>query len=192
MMFLTTRWVGRIFLRPGRLLYVGAIGPTDPHAHHAFQIARGLSGPIAFVGGLGERFDAAAAVVPPDTLQATAGATASGWMMYVDPDDLVGRRLRCTAGAGSSPGEWAEAARPLREMARLLPEDWDEVDALEVAVFAAFGVPKAVPRSRHPAVGRAVPALSASSGSPISTSMNRSLGSRSSGSSSAPTWKSDR
>lgn len=152
-------WVGRIFLRPGRLLYVGAIGPTDPHAHHAFQIARGLSGPITFVGALGERLDAAAAVIPPDTLHATAGATASGWMMYVDPDDPVGRRLRRTTEAGASPREWAEAARPLRDMAGPLPQRWDEVDVLEAAVFEALAVPVAVPRPLHPAVGRALRAI---------------------------------
>lgn len=155
----TKRWVGRIFLRPGRLLYAGAIGSSDAHAHHAFQLARGLSGPITFVGSVGETFDAPAAVIPPDTLHATAGVTASGWMMYVDPDDAVGQRLRRTVEAGASPRQWAEAAQPFLHLAGSPPARWDEVEALEVAVFEALAIPTVMPRPLHPAIGRALRAI---------------------------------
>ncbi len=163
-----TRWVGRIFLRPGRLLYVGAVGPSDLHSHHAFQIARGLSGPITFVGALGERLDVAAAVIPPDTLHATAGATASGWMMYVDPDGPIGRRLRRTTKASSSPQQWSERAHALRDLLEPLPQRWDEVDRLEVAVMKALAVPTTLPQPLHPAVGRALRAIGDNLGGDVS------------------------
>lgn len=167
-MHATMPWVGRIFLRPGRLLYVGAIGSSNPHAHHAFQIARGLSGPIAFVGPLGERLDAPAAVVPPDAVHATAGTTASGWMMYVDPDDSIGRRLRRTTGAGGSPRQWAEAGRALLQLAGAPPTCWDQVDALELAVFDALAIPRVLPRPLHPALARALRTISDDLGSDVS------------------------
>lgn len=156
---ITARWVGQIFLRPGRLLYAGAIGPSDPHTHHAFQIARGLSGPITLVGPLGDKRDVAAAVIPPDTRHATAGATTSGWVMYVDPDHQLGRRLWGATQAGLTPGHWAEAAHRLHDLVSPLPQCWDEVDALERAVFEALASPTAVQRSIHPAVSRALRAI---------------------------------
>lgn len=153
------RWVGRVFLRPGRLLYAGAIGSSDAHAHHAFQLARGLSGPITFVGSLGEMFDAPAAVIPPDMFHATTGVTASGWVLYVDPDDAVGRRLRRTVKAGASPRHWAEAARRFLHLEGSPPASWDEVEALETAVLEALASPRVLSRALHPAVGRAMRAI---------------------------------
>lgn len=168
MMIITTRWVGRIFLRPGRLLYVGAIGPSQPHTHHAFQIARGLSGPISLVGPLGERLEAVAAVIPPDTRHGIAGATESGWLMYLDPDDHVGRRLRRTTEAGPSPQHWAKAARPLSGIAGPPPQSWKDVERLELAVFEALAVPTSPPRPLHRAVVRAMEVIAGNLDSDVS------------------------
>jgi AraC-like DNA-binding protein len=167
-MVMTKRWIGRIFLRPGRLLYAGMIGPTQPHMHHAFQIARGLSGPIRLVGPLGERLDAAAAVIPPDTHHGIAGATQSGWLMYLDPDDQVGQRLRSATKDRPSPLHWAEAAQPLRNIAAPLPQRWEDVERLERAVLDALAVSVGPPRSLHPAVGRALQVIGENLNSDVS------------------------
>jgi AraC-like DNA-binding protein len=152
------RWVGRLFLRPGRLLYAGLVGPTEPHVHHAFQIVRGVSGPVTVVDTEGSSLPVLAAVIPPDTRHATVG-TAYAWMLYVDPDDAVGRRLRSSAVSGTSARSWMDLGTPLQDIGAPLPESWPEADALEGEVFGALGLPTARPRPRHPAVLRALRAI---------------------------------
>lgn len=152
----TSAWVGRIFLRPGRLVYVGAVGPTSTHAHHAFQVVLGVSGPIALADAGGESLETRAAVIPPDAVHAIATTTAVAAILYLDPDDHAGRRLRRTIAVATSPRGWSDAARPLAGLVPRLPESWDDVDGLEATVLDALAAPSVRPRPQHPAVQRAL------------------------------------
>lgn len=149
-------WVGRIFLCPGRLTYAGAVGPTAAHAHHAFQVIVGVSGPLALADGHGQTVEARAAVIPPDTLHAVTRPAAAACILYVDPDDLAGRRLRRGFGPAPASRAWLDAATPLLGVDTRVPSRWSEVQSFEQDVLQALGVPALRPRPQHPAVARAL------------------------------------
>lgn len=90
------RWTGRLFLGLGRLLYVGPVAPTSIHAHHAFQLMRTLSGPLAVShgpAGAEQTVTGPALAIAPDMPHATAGMTEMAVLLYVEPESRRGRAL---------------------------------------------------------------------------------------------------
>jgi AraC-like DNA-binding protein len=74
-------WAGRLFFGPWWLVYTGAVGPTEPHRHHALQVV--LVPGVRVVDGDGER--STPAVVAPDRRHALAG-DGFGSLVFVDSD----------------------------------------------------------------------------------------------------------
>ena len=74
-------WAGRLFFGPWWLVYSGAVGPTEPHRHHALQVV--LARGVRVVDDDGPR--STPAVVAPDRRHALAGE-GFGSLVYVDPD----------------------------------------------------------------------------------------------------------
>jgi AraC-like DNA-binding protein len=144
-------WLGTAVLRGRTLVYAGAVGRTDLHAHHAFQIAVRLQSEIALRDAAGRCMSGAAAVVPCDVPHAleTAG---SAVLIFVDPDDVAGRRLRKLA-LGRDVCSWLCAGERLLRLA----SDERRTDVAALAAFAAEAVeeltgPLPPPGTVHPAV----------------------------------------
>jgi AraC-like DNA-binding protein len=147
-------WLGRIFLSPTRLLYAGILGPTDMHAHHAFQIAVAAEGELTFSDGTATA-SGRAAMIPPDAPHRVA-APARAVMLYIDPDDLVGRKLRRLEVAPDDAGAWFAAGRRWSIGAFSMPASRDEADAIERALLTALVGDSVRPRPIHPAVTKAL------------------------------------
>lgn len=108
---------GIVLLGEGRGLYLGPVGDTTPHAHHALQIAVGLEGPLAL--SLRDREPEArpAWLVLPDDphqLHPDPGPVA---LFFLEPESRPARALlRRWAGLGSGPLD----AAPFRALRRTL------------------------------------------------------------------------
>ena len=126
---------GIVRLSEGRGLYLGPVGDTTPHAHHAIQIALGLGGPVALsLQGRPPEAHSAWMVVPdvPHQLHPHPGPVA---LFFLEPESRLGRALvRRWEGRGSGPLE----PGPFLELGRLLalrplPDPWP-------ALMEALGV----------------------------------------------------
>lgn len=106
-------WRGRFFLDPGWMLYVGPVGATSPHAHHAIQIVIGVKTRLSLMID-GDRAQVDSVVIPADTPHAFEAPAAHAVMLYVGPETRDGRRLS-TLVHGGAPSTWAAAAAPLRD-----------------------------------------------------------------------------
>ncbi|QSQ17630.1 helix-turn-helix transcriptional regulator [Myxococcus landrumensis] len=153
-----TTWNGRLFMGTGTLLYWGPVRATAPHAHHAFQVMASLDQPLHLRG---TRRDGAvegqAAVIPPDALHEVTAPSPSVLLLYLDPDGLVGRRLRRALGATGEAVDWMHAGTPLLPVTpRAAPETWAQARQLAQSFVDALASPEARPQVLHPAVQRAV------------------------------------
>lgn len=88
----------RLFLYPGRLVYVGPGVDADEHAHHAFQLTVRVAGDVSFDVGAG-LVPSAVTLIPPDRPHAQRASGAVIASVYVDPESTEGRAL-VGAGAG--------------------------------------------------------------------------------------------
>lgn len=104
-------WVGAALVASHRLVYAGAIGPTETHAHHAVQIMIVDRGAIALRDGGGTIANARAFVVPSDAPHAIVGE-GEGLLLFLAPEDRLGRKLRPLA-ASADVHAWIAAAEPL-------------------------------------------------------------------------------
>ncbi|MFK0231863.1 AraC family transcriptional regulator [Streptomyces vinaceus] len=92
-------WAGRGRLRPGGLLYGGAVGPATAHAHHSVQVIAALDGEdLLLTGPDGQPFRCRAYVVPAGVRHAVLAGTARGVVLHYDPLSSAGRRLAALAG----------------------------------------------------------------------------------------------
>lgn len=153
-----TRWNGRLFMGTGTLVYEGPVRATAPHAHHAFQVMVSLEQPLHLQGTRREgAVECRAAVIPPDTLHEVMAPSPSVLLLYLDPDGLVGRRLRRALGLLGEAPDWMHAGQPLLPLApRVAPGTWAEARQLAQAFIDALASPETRPRVIHPAVQRAV------------------------------------
>lgn len=117
-------WRGRFFLDPGWMLYVGPVGATSPHAHHAIQIVIRAKTRLALTGDV-DRAVVDSVVIPADTRHAVDAPAAHAVMLYVGPETREGRKLS-TLVHGGSPTTWAAAAAPLRVAALGDPQTIDD------------------------------------------------------------------
>ncbi|MCC0096080.1 helix-turn-helix domain-containing protein [Streptomyces flavotricini] len=94
-----TGWAGRVRLRPGGLLYGGAVGPATAHAHHSVQVIAALDGEgLLLAGPDGQPFRCRAFVVPSGVRHAVLAGTARGVVLHYDPLSSAGRGLAALAG----------------------------------------------------------------------------------------------
>lgn len=149
--------MGRMFLRPGWLLYVGAAGVTDIHAHHAFQFMISFAELIELGGNGPRRLSSSTAIVPNDAPHAVHRPASHVAILYLDPDGSDGRHLRGLGIDAKDPLAWGQAAQQLAPLCREpAPESWPEArEFAERAVTAVLGLRVEV-RPHHPAVRRAL------------------------------------
>jgi len=91
-------WRGRLLLGPvpGTVVYVGPGGSVQPHAHHAVQVAVGLTGPVRlWLDGAESR---ARAVVVGASRRHAFAADGDVCMIYADATSSVGKRLSAVSG----------------------------------------------------------------------------------------------
>ncbi len=94
-------WSGRLFLWPGRALYVGRAADTAVHAHHAIQLCVGISGNFRLRSGPKAVWrEHELALVPPDLAHQLDGRGALLALLYVDPEADDGRLLATIAPRG--------------------------------------------------------------------------------------------
>lgn len=157
----TKPWRGRVFLEPGRLLYAGPIGPTESHAHHAFQLVVSRSQPVVLAGGAPfEPVSTTTAVIPPDVEHSIHGVAAAVLLLYVDPEGARGRALRAAVPQDAQPLAWELSGRPLRCFTEgALPASWTDGVTLSDAIVSALVGPKPRLTARHAAVSRVIELL---------------------------------
>lgn len=166
----SSAWRGRVFLGIGDMLYVGPVGPTTLHGHHAFQLVLTRAGPMTLRGH--DETSAVAcegAVVPSDAAHAVVVGCRSAVMLYVEPEGADGRRLRALAPPRDrGPAGWRERGHPLAARVCLdLPGTWDEADRFRAAMIDALVGPAARPTPQHPALLRALPRIQAALDRPV-------------------------
>ncbi|MEU9180504.1 helix-turn-helix domain-containing protein [Streptomyces sp. NPDC048550] len=94
-----TGWAGRARLRPGGVLYGGAIGSATAHAHHSVQVIAALGGDeLLMAGPGGEPLRCRAYVVPAGVRHSVLGGVPRGVVLHYDPLSVAGRRLAALAG----------------------------------------------------------------------------------------------
>lgn len=155
-------WFGKLFFQRHNLLYAGALGPTQPHRHHALQVVLSLEGSITVGKGDGAPSACgAAAVIGPDVDHAIVRGSPSAVLLYVDPDERLGRQAHSVCPL-DTPQRWIERGASLRAcIPRSLPKTWDEARGLvqaisdNLAACDAAGASGTLRRVVHPAVLRA-------------------------------------
>ncbi len=158
-----TSWTGTVVLGAGWLLYAGPLGATALHRHHAIQVMVARGGSIGLCDGRGGFVETGVALVPADAVHATPTAAASAFLLYVEPDSAIGRRLGSSA-PNDRVADWQRQGAPWSVLARR-PGPRTAADAHRLAqamVAAALGAtPAAPPTKRHPAVSQAIELLPA-------------------------------
>ncbi|MFI6817043.1 helix-turn-helix transcriptional regulator [Nonomuraea sp. NPDC050328] len=95
---MTHPWQGWCLLRPGLMLYGGAVGRNAPHAHHAVQMIVSAE-PFTMADAHGEHYTTRLAVIPPDTRHAIVTGSRQALLVHLDPRSSPGRALLARAGA---------------------------------------------------------------------------------------------
>ena len=151
-------WSGRLAIGPWWFLYSGPVGPTDAHAHHAFQIVVHDGSPV--VGdGAGHPFDGPVVVLDPDVTHAFRDDRKLVAIVFVDPESVAGTALRRN-----------RAERPLATDAHqmsglvdsLRPDSWSQAEdsVQRILEHLCGSVERSmVPRGRHSAVDAALARL---------------------------------
>ena len=116
------RWTGTVCMTERFLGYVGPLGRTEPHSHHAVQVALGLDGPICLRDGDGRTEQGQAAVIPRDVSHAIVEPTKQALLLYVNPENTLGRRIAALA-IGERARSWFDAGEPLTHLLVSLPFD---------------------------------------------------------------------
>lgn len=153
-----TAWAGHLFLDSGQMLYAGPVGPTDAHAHHAFQVVLALEGQVTLSGSDAHSVVACTvAIIPPDTEHRVVVGCPSALMLYVDPDGIEGRRLRGLEIGRDAPATWQLAGNAMRQYGSLAsPRDWTTAQQRRTLMLEALIGPGRRPQACHPALVRAV------------------------------------
>jgi AraC-like DNA-binding protein len=147
-----SRWSGSILFSDRALVYLGPVASTDVHAHHAVQIAVGVSDALVLADASGYEAHGEAFVVTADTPHAIRRACERALLVFVDPQDAIGHTISASV-PGPTPEDWARAAAPcsLRPVA-----ESGDLRAAAAEVLAAFAVPEREPPELHPAVKAAL------------------------------------
>lgn len=146
------QWIGRAFLSQSRMLYSGMTGPTAGHSHHAFQLMLALEGELRLRDYTGNCVTARAFLVPPDTSHEIVAANANAIVLWIDPDDAKGRRLRNSSVFSARTEEWARSGAGLAGLIDLPPLTGEDADRITGRILATLGVEDVRPTPLHPAV----------------------------------------
>ncbi|MGW6859542.1 helix-turn-helix domain-containing protein [Streptomyces xanthophaeus] len=93
-------WAGSARLRPGGLVYGGAVGVATAHAHHSVQVIAALGGAeLLLAGPEDEPFACRAFVVPAGVRHRVLRGAERGLVLHYDPASAAGRRLAQSPGA---------------------------------------------------------------------------------------------
>ncbi|NUO97054.1 MAG: helix-turn-helix transcriptional regulator [Nonomuraea sp.] len=106
---MSSAWRGWCLLRPGLMLYGGAIGGNDLHAHHAVQLIVATE-PFTMADAHGERLTTRLAVIPPDTGHTVLTGARDALLVHLDPRSSPGRSLLARSGAGPGAPSWSPSA----------------------------------------------------------------------------------
>ncbi len=91
-------WSGRLFLWPGRALYIGPAADTTPHAHHAVQLCLGLDGPFRLRRIRGASWHQCHfALIEADCTHQLDGCGRQLALLYLDPESEEGRAVGAIA-----------------------------------------------------------------------------------------------
>jgi len=146
-------------LGPHWLAYLGAIGPTQEHSHHAFQLVHASEGLLSLIDARGRRAEGQVAVIPPDTPHRIERGAPRTLLLFVDPDDRTGRRLR-QLDVGETSAAWVQAGAPLLRVqlpAELVrTDDWMRLVEESLVRLTGETLPH---RAVHPAIKRLVALL---------------------------------
>lgn len=145
-----------MFLGPGHMLYVGALGATAEHAHHAHQIVIATEGLVSLRDASGTQAATRAALVGPDIPHSIAAPCAQAMLLYLEPDGSTGRRLRLVSSGGAQAPQWVQAAVNLSALPLPVPALPAEAADVVRRVVDALVPETARPEPRHPAVTRAL------------------------------------
>lgn len=142
-------WSGRLFLWPGRALYVGLAADTAVHAHHAIQLCVGLGGNLRLRGSPRAAWrEHGLALVPPDRSHQLDGRGVLLALVYVDPEADDGRLLATSAAhadCGLHTCEDFESVRAgLRNCAGAVCDPAHAADAVDALLTGI--TPRHVPR----------------------------------------------
>ena len=141
-----SEWRGRLFLGRSSLLYAGPVAPTKSHRHHAFQILVCVRGEVTLTVEEGEGSTTTrAAVLDPGQKHAIREGAPSAILLYLDPDESQGRRLRQRRPTT------ADSEMLVHACPAALPETWADADAASSALLGALGVRDDV-RPTHEAI----------------------------------------
>lgn len=77
-----TAWAGEVHLGDGWLCFIGPMGTTSPHAHHAVQVIV-ASEPFGLHADGGEATSASAAVIPANAVHSLTANGQRGWLLYL-------------------------------------------------------------------------------------------------------------
>lgn len=149
-----TAWSGTLAFGPWWLLYCGPIGPTELHAHHAFQIVVHGGAPCIRAGS-GEPIRGPIAVVEPDQLHAVSSRRDHAVVVFVEPESQAGIALRHR----SAPLEIGSGHPVAAVIGELLPDSWSRAEEAVRRTLSCSGVPDgSTPMRwwRHPAVDEAI------------------------------------
>jgi AraC-like DNA-binding protein len=154
-----SRWTGTAYLTDRFLVYVGPLGPTTLHSHHAVQIAMGLDGAICLRDADGRDGRGEAAVVPRDTAHAIVEPTKQALLLFVNPEDTSGRRVAALT-VDERVGTWFDAGDPLRRLHVALPLDTaGELERAVQSVMRQFVGEAPRLANVHPAIQRLLSSL---------------------------------
>lgn len=95
------------------------------------------------------------AVIGPSVAHGVGASVSRSVMAYVDPDTLVGRRLRATVLPRARAREWRDAGDPFLGCDARLPLAWTEAQERVRVLTAALGADVSPARITHPALARA-------------------------------------
>ena len=136
------------------MLYVGPVGPTTWHRHHAFQLVCSLEQEVLIRG----RDDVAGeacrvAAIPNDVEHRVESGCASTILAYVDPETLWGRRLRRTVTPSARANAWRTSGGPLQDLSTVdPPRTWPMAAAVRDQMIDRVTGEEIRPVPLHPAL----------------------------------------
>lgn len=163
-------WSGTVFIGSGWLLYSGPVGRASPHRHHAVQVVVARGGAAKFEDAKGCAHQGAAVQVAADSYHAMPTAVPSAYLLYLESDSAIARRLGFPRGAMR---KWVSADLALDAiLTEREPESFDSAHtvARRIVEILTLGVELPLPRPRDRSVCRAVdmlPSLIAEFGSAL-------------------------
>lgn len=153
-------WSGRLAFGPWWLLYSGPVGPTNPHAHHAYQLLVHGGAPFV-VDEHRQPLPGPVVVIEPGQTHALVDRRQHVIIAYIDPESSVGRRLQ----QPRTPAESTSNAHPVSAvLGALRPDNWSRAEeAVQRIVGLLCGTWEATPMTwwRHPAIDAALRRLPA-------------------------------